>query len=134
MPLFKPKPKGTPLTREEALACVPIRNTDAGETRLSSGDVLIAYPQRMRPWARTLLRRFGKDQAASAPIKKLQLDKLGSGVWDLIDGRRTVRQITTLFSKTHRMPYREAEASVAQFLRELGKRGLVGMKWKQPHD
>jgi hypothetical protein len=130
MPLFKSKSKSAPLSREEALACVPIRNTATRETRLSSGDVMIAYPQNMRPWARALLRRFGKDGTANAPIKKLQLDQLGSGVWDLIDGRRTVRQIATSFARTHRMPYREAESSVTQFLRELGKRGVIGMKWK----
>jgi len=122
------------LTRDEALGCIPLKNTAASEKRLASGDLLIAYPQSMRPWAKALLRRFGKGGEPSAPIKKLQLDKLGSGAWDLIDGRRTVRQITIAFAETHRMPYREAEFSVSQFLRELGKRGLVGMKWRQHRD
>jgi len=130
MPFFKPKPKDSSLSREEALACVPVRSAAARETRLSSGDILIVYPQNMRPWARALLGRFSKNAAAGAPIKKLQLDQLGSSVWEMIDGRRSVKQIAAAFARDHRMPYREAEFSVTQFLRELGKRGLVGMKWK----
>ncbi len=130
MSLFKRKSKDSPLSREEALACVPVRSAAARETRLESGDILIAYPQTMRPWARALLGRFAKSAAASAPVKKLQLDQLGSSVWEMIDGRRSVRQIAAAFARNHRMPYREAEFSVTQFLRELGKRGLVGMKWE----
>ncbi len=130
MPFFKRKPKDSPLSREEALACVPVRSAAARQTRLDSGDILITYPQNMRPWARALLGRFSKNVPASAPVKKLQLDRLGSSVWEMIDGRRSVKQIAAAFAKNHRMPYREAEFSVTQFLRELGKRGLVGMKWE----
>ena len=130
MSLFRRKPKDSPLSREEALACVPVRSAAARETRLPSGDILIAYPQNMRPWAKALLGRLSRKGPAAPPIKKLQLDRLGSSVWGMIDGRRSVRQIAAAFAKNHRMPYREAEFSVTQFLRELGKRGLVGMKWE----
>lgn len=60
--------------------------------------------------------------------KKLQLDALGTEVWDLIDGRRSVRKIIQRFAETHRLHPREAEVSVTRFLRELGKRGLIGLQ------
>ena len=60
--------------------------------------------------------------------KKLQLDKLGSEVWGLIDGHHTVHQIVRLFAQSHRLQLREAEISVSQYIRELGKRGLIGLR------
>jgi hypothetical protein len=32
------------------------------------------------------------------------------------------------FAETHRLENREAEVSVTQFIRELGKRGLLGLR------
>jgi hypothetical protein len=60
--------------------------------------------------------------------KRIQLDRLGAHVWSLIDGARTVREITAAFAEAHGLDVREAEASVTQFLRSLGKKGLVGLR------
>jgi len=38
-----------------------------------------------------------------------------------------VRQLVERFAKTHQLEAREAEVSVAQFIRELGRRGLIGL-------
>ena len=61
-------------------------------------------------------------------MRKLQLDILGTEVWDLVDGKSTVMEIIDLFAKLHQLYHKEAEISVIQFLRELGRRGIVGMK------
>lgn len=115
------------MSREEALKCIPVKGRHIQEQRLPSGEALIAYPQQLRPLARFVLRRLRKE-TPSMPPRKLQLDNLGTGVWDLIDDRRSVRQIVKRFADLHRLPRREAELSVTRFLRELGKRGLVAMK------
>jgi hypothetical protein len=49
-------------------------------------------------------------------------------VWNLMDGKRSVRQLVKIFAGTHRLEPREAEVSVTQFIRELGRRGLIGMR------
>jgi hypothetical protein len=61
-------------------------------------------------------------------MRKIQLDILGTGVWDLVDGKSTVLEIIDSFAEVHRLYRREAEVSVIQFLRELGRREIVGMK------
>ena len=61
-------------------------------------------------------------------FRKLELDALGTAVWDLIDGRQSVRALVARFAKQHRLQHRDAEVSVTNFLRELGRRGLIGME------
>jgi hypothetical protein len=73
-------------------------------------------------------KRLGKSQQDLAQTKKLQLDALGTSVWDLVDGKRSVRRITQIFAETHRLENKEAEVSVTRFIRELGKRGLLGLR------
>ena len=63
-------------------------------------------------------------------MKKIELDELGTEVWDLLDGRRSVRHLIKSFAGTHQLEPREAEVSVTQFIRELGRRGLGSI---QPH-
>jgi hypothetical protein len=81
----------------------------------------------MRPFFAGLAKRFG-GQEAQIQTKKLQLDELGTLVWNLIDGERSVQQVVKMFAATHRLETREAEVSVTQFIRELGRRGLIGMR------
>jgi len=87
---------------------------------------MLAYPQPVRPWLRKLANRLGGD-SERVYMKKLQLDQLGTEVWDCIDGKQTVRQIVSLFADRHRLPHKEAEVAVTQFLRDLGRRGIIGM-------
>ena len=94
---------------------------------MDTGDVLLAYPIKVRPWASAVVRRLGMPSSHTRE-KKLQLDALGTGVWELIDGIRSVRQVIREFSERHQLHPREAEVAVTQFLRELGKRGLIGLK------
>ena len=128
MRLFKPKsPAAEGLARREALACVPVRNPDVSEERRDSGVVRLSYPLTYRPWFGRLAARFGKwDQKPM--IKRLELDELGTAVWDLVDNERDVRGIVTAFSERFQLHSREAELSVGAFFKELGKRGLVLMR------
>ena len=96
------------------------------EETLDSGVVLVSYPMRTRPWIARIARRF--DQGPEKPvIKKLQLDEMGSAAWRLIDGRRTVARIIREFSDVYQLHPKEAEVSVTLFIRELGKRGIIGL-------
>jgi hypothetical protein len=115
------------LSRAEALNYRPAKNRQITEERIGDNEVIIAYPMTVKPWVSALLQRFG---GSSEPVrtKKLQLDELGTSVWDMVDGQRTVREIVAVFADTHRLERKEAEVSVTHFLRMLGQRGLIGMR------
>ncbi len=126
MRVFKKKPKGPAISRAEALDRIPAKNVQITEDRLETGEILIGYPVTIRPFFATLVKRFGGPEE-QVQTKKLQLDTLGSSVWDLLDGKRSVRQLIQIFAETHQLQPREAEVAVTQFIRELGRRGLIGL-------
>ena len=127
MTAFKAKPKPTAVTREAALKHVPVKNVHVTETLLESGDVLLKHPARMRPLFAGVIGLFG-GRTDRVYERKLQLDSLGAQVWGMIDGESTVKQIIHRFAQAHRLHSREAEISVTTFLRELGRRGLIGLR------
>jgi hypothetical protein len=124
---MKAPEKRPQISRAEALNSKPIKNADIQETYLETGEVLLVYPINIRPWATQLIRRLS-GSSNQTQSKRLQLDTLGTDVWGLIDGNRSVREVIKEFSEQHQLHAKEAEVAVTQFLRELGKRGLVGLK------
>ena len=127
MRLFKKKPQGPRISRAEALDRIPVKSPQISENRLETGEVIIRYPVILRPFFAGLAKRFG-GQEVQTQMKKLQLDELGTSVWNLMDGNRSVRQLVKMFAETHQLETREAEVSVTQFMRELGRRGLIAMR------
>ncbi len=127
MRLFRKKRIPDGLTREAALNCVPVKNSAVEEMRLENGTVRLRYPLQIKPWLAELRRRFGPPQG-DAPQKQLELDELGTLTWDLMDGHLRFAEIVQRFSRQTRVHPKEAEAAVAQFIRALGKRGLIGLK------
>ncbi len=125
--MWNPFQKRPTLTREEALACRPVKNHQVTETRGEEGEVMLSYPVRIKPWIAGLRRRLGGGEKPLPP-KKLQLDELGTEVWGLIDGRRPVRGIIRAFKENYKVTDRDAEIAVTRFLKELGKRGLIGLR------
>ena len=114
------------MSREQALACVPVKKQGVREEQLSSGALLLVYPVRARPWMAAVLRRLGGPPDGTSE-RKLELDAMGASVWRLIQNR-PVSGIVRRFAEEHALVPREAEVSVTAFLRELGRRGLIGMK------
>ena len=126
MKVFKRKSGASPLSRAEALEYTPVKSSQISEIRLESGEVVIEYPLIVRPWIAAVARRLGGSQDGKK-TKKLQLDAMGTSVWDLVDGKRSVRMIVQTFAKANRLENREAEVSVTSFIRQLGQRGLLGL-------
>jgi len=127
MKVFRKKRTDAEITRSESMNCIPVKNLQALETRGDAGLVLLCYPVEIRPWIAGWIRRFG---GASEGVrqKKLQLDQLGTAVWDLLDGKLTVGQVIQSFTAMQRLHPKEATVAVTLFLRELGKRGLIGLR------
>jgi Coenzyme PQQ synthesis protein D (PqqD) len=128
MRLFKKKAAGRPpLARVEALTLTPVKNSRITQERLPGGEVLICYTAPLRPLPEALMRYLGRGRSRTVR-RRLQLDTLGSEVWGLIDGRRSVSRLIELFAQTHKVSAQEAEIAVTQFIRSLGRRGLIGLK------
>jgi Coenzyme PQQ synthesis protein D (PqqD) len=126
MSVFRKKSGGNHLSRTEALEYTPAKSSQISEIRLETGEVIVEYPLTVRPWIAAIANRLGGDQKPKQ-TKKLQLDAMGTSVWDLVDGNRSVRMIIQIFAEAHRLENKEAEISVTSFIRQLGQRGLLGL-------
>jgi hypothetical protein len=126
MKLFNRTVKTAPLSRQEALRCAPTPNLSVIASKLESGDILLEYEIPMRPFLKSLQKHF--QGTTTPPRKKLQLDSMGTLVWEMIDGDNSTRTIIKKFAEHYTVSLHEAETSVTAFLLELGKRGLIGMK------
>jgi hypothetical protein len=126
MGIFRKKPPSGQLSREDALNCIPVKSKAIQASRTSEGVIRLHYPLVLKPWIAELAQRFGGARY-TPPARQLELDELGSLTWDLINGKQTVREIVRQFSGQTQVHPKEAEAAVTRFLRELGRRGIVGM-------
>jgi len=126
MGLFRKTKAPPPLSRAEALACIPVQNQAIQASQTAEGLVRLRYPLILKPWIAELAQRF-RSVPYSPPSRQLELDELGSLTWRLIDGRRTVGMIVRQFCRRTQVHPKEAEAAVTRFLRELGRRGIIGM-------
>ncbi len=121
-----PSRSNTPLSRNDALACVPVKSVAVEEQAADDGTLVLSYPFAYRPIFQKI-RRFVGRGVSPGFTRKVELDLLGAGVWQLIDGRNNVRTIIERFARAHSLDIKEAEVSVTLFLRSLGKKGLIGM-------
>ncbi len=126
MRLFKKKKHQDSPTKQQSLECVPYKNADVTENRNLDGKVILVYPVKVKPMFTRIARTLG-GPADGITQRKLQLDTLGTSVWELLDGRRSVNDVIRQFARTHAVHTKEAEVSVTRFLYELGKRGLIGL-------
>lgn len=122
----KKKQPRVELDRQQALACTPIRNPEVEEIETPDG-ILLRYPVEIKPWFQSIFKRLS-NRDSNIVIRRLQLDALGSSVWQMVDGKQNVADITEQFCKTHQLGTREAELSVTGFLKNLGSRSLIAMK------
>jgi hypothetical protein len=126
MGLFRKTKSPPPLSRAEALACIPVRNNAIQASQTPEGMIRLRYPLILKPWIAELAQRF-RSAPYVPPSRQLELDELGSLTWSLIDGSQTVGAIVQQFSHQTQVHPKEAEAAVTRFLRELGRRGIIGM-------
>lgn len=115
--------KQPPLTREQSLRCVPIKNQLVEEARGDSGEVTLYLPRRDVWWVNALAKVFYIPKRGRGVV----LDELGTRVWDMLDGQATVKQVIEQFASRYRLSKREAELSIVAHLKNLAKRGLIGI-------
>lgn len=118
--------------RRQALACIPLKNGAVHELQRDTAGLLLAYPAPALPRLARLLRRLGVRPPLAPQPRRLQLDTLGAAVWDLLDGERSVAEVSSRFAGRFQLHPREAEVSVSLFLRELGRRGMIALGQPAP--
>ncbi|GIX07077.1 MAG: hypothetical protein KatS3mg115_1480 [Candidatus Poribacteria bacterium] len=108
-------------SREDVLRSIPLRHPLVEWTREETGEVCLKIPADNKRWLRFFIR------VLDLPDKRVvALDEVGSFVWEQCDGEHTFGEIVEALVKRFRMTRREAEASLAEYFRLLGRRGLVG--------
>lgn len=111
-----------PLSREQSLASVPLRNQAVEAERTDDGSIRLVVPVRPKWWARWLSHLVYVPKT-----RRIVLDEIGSYVWGLCDGQRSVRDIIGALSARYKLHRKEAEVSVVAYLRQLAGRGLIGI-------
>lgn len=110
-------------TKAESLRGVVIMNPQIEEQCTPDGLVRLRYPA---PLPRLLSRLLPK--TGTLGQRTLELDTMGTFVWQHIDGERTVQQLAELVGRQYRCRPEEAELAVAQFIRQLGRRNILGVR------
>lgn len=115
-----------PLSMQKAMACVPVRNMLVEELNRTEKSVTLSFPLRMRPLFSKFTSAFGHEPPEQK--KRLELDELGTFCWSLINDKRSVQAIANELSKNYQLHPEESRVAVSQFIRQLGKRGIIGLK------
>ena len=113
-------PQPPTIDRRQSLDAVPVLNGGfVRETKPDGRIDLVIRGPRPRGW----LSRFMPPEVE----QRFKLDELGTAVYGLIDGVRTVEQIMNGFAERFRLNKRETEISVAAFLRLLAERKIISL-------
>ena len=122
--LRRKKPKVPPISRSEFLSIKPVRNPTVKWERREGGDILLRIPlSPPKGLSKVVLKIFSVESRE----KKIVIpDKIGALVWELCDGKRTLREISEVLQKRYKMMPVEAELSLSNYLNSLSKRGLLG--------
>lgn len=110
-----------PLSRDQAFEARPVRNP-ALKWRINEEEsVEVIVPRRKDLFGRAMGFLFFVPE--SRPIT---LDEVGTRVWHLCDGEHTVGDIVQTLADEYKLGRREVEVSLTEYLRTLGKKGMVG--------
>lgn len=109
------------VSAEQVLESRPLRNPALRAEAMEGGGLRLHAERRGEWWAKLLSVLF------PIPRKRVvELDAPGAEVWELCDGEHTLREMTRIFQERHKLTRAEAEWSLRTYLRDLGKRRLVG--------
>ena len=98
-----------------------MQNTSARIEREPNGAVVVNVANVRPRWLVPPLRWM----VPFKPEKAIRLDRLGTAIWDLCDGQRTVEDLVDRFSAKQDLTFHEARVSVTVYLRDLIKRGAL---------
>ena len=106
--------------RREFLALRPLRNPNLGWEEVE-GRVVLTVPRPDTIQVKLINIFFPVPEA-----RKVVLDPIGSDVWRVCDGQTPIAEISQILGRNYKLGTREAELSLQQFFKDLGRRGYVG--------
>ncbi|RYG70917.1 PqqD family protein [bacterium] len=109
--------------RREFLALRPGRNPKVDWEEVE-GKAVLKVP-RPTDWKFKLAKKLLPIPEIDKP-KIVALDAIGSHVWVRCDGKNTIGYLSKELQSAYKLSAREAELSLQQFFKELGRRGYVG--------
>ena len=109
------------ISREAMLGSKPVRNELVHWERDENGEVLITLTRQKR-WKVKLLAKF----FYIPKERRIGLDELGSEVWEMCDGKHTVDRMIRRLADKYQLNRREAEVALTTYLKQLGKKRLIG--------
>ena len=115
------------ISKKDALNGVPIKNPAVMENCIDTKTLQLTYPVLPGKKISAVLAWCGKNSRDLVRHKTIELDLLGSRVWNLIDDRATVKEISAVFCDEFQLETSEAQVSVSLFLRELGRRNIIAI-------
>ena len=125
--VFKRKGKKG-FSREEFLQLKPIKNPFLEWTRSPDGEVVITLrPRELQAKGSRWVRFLSRIPPTPPKEKRVNLDKIGSFVWERCDGKHRVAEIVQELCNEYKIMAREAEVSLSSFLQLLAKRKFIGV-------
>ena len=126
------KPKPPPISRKDFLRLKPMRNPVVKWKKDDKGRIRITVPL-MKPSERReekvsskIINLLAKLLPEPPKEKHIQLDEIGSVVWELCDGEKTTKDIIDYLCQKYKLLPREAEIPLGSYLNKLAERGLIG--------
>lgn len=113
------KPAKAAPTRRDLMALKPVRNPLL-EWSEEDGQIILTI-RRSKDWKTRLVLIFTQ----VPEVRRVVLDPIGAHVWRMSDGATTFETIARSLAKEFKLMPREAELSLQQFFKELGRRGYI---------
>lgn len=110
------------VTREQAFEARPLRNPSLKWRVNDEECVEVIIPRREDRAGRVMGWVF-----AVPDSRPVLLDDVGSFIWHLCDGENTVGDLIETLCDEYKLGRREAEVSLTEYLRMLGKRGMIAL-------
>jgi hypothetical protein len=111
-------------SRGQVLGARPTRHPAVTfERHPDSNLILLKVPRRQDRWG-NLVARWLK----LPDHRKIELDEIGSDVWEWCDGSSGVGEISKKIAEKYRLNKRQSEASVTAYLKMLAERRLIGLR------
>lgn len=107
--------------RRRSLAAKPLRNSRV-KWKEEEGLVVLTMPMK-----KTLGTRIGTRMFQAPPERNLELDVVGSEIWVQCDGTNRTLDLIEYMRSRYQFSHKEAMLSVTEYLRQLGRRGLIGL-------
>ena len=110
------------LSKEQILLSIPVKNACIRWTKNENGETVLRIPRKKGRAIYLLSKVFFVPEE-----KTVILDKVGSHLWELCNGKNSVNEIIKSLQKTFEFNQKKLEPSCLEYLKKMVKRGIIGL-------